>query len=174
MTLRDFILTVREWPWQHLQFFRCFEANIVKELFGFWPIAETEKRKEIKNSGWSNVGDYIHLRSQHPHPHQICSWRAVTCHPPLGHPPTSFPLHSFPSDQNHLIVFISIAITSETHLFIVMALELSRFEFGDPICGRGLPVLWPFLAILRAYRAPQWPLLTREMVPMHRPRCRSY
>ena len=48
MTLRDFILTVREWPWQHLQFFRCFEAKIVKELFGFWPIAETAKRKEIK------------------------------------------------------------------------------------------------------------------------------
>ena len=48
MTLRDFILTVRKWPWQHLQFFRCFEANIVKELFGFWPIAETAKRKEIK------------------------------------------------------------------------------------------------------------------------------
>ena len=24
MTLRDFILTVREWLWQHLQFFRCF------------------------------------------------------------------------------------------------------------------------------------------------------
>ena len=48
MTLRACILTVREWPWQHSQFFRCFEANVVKELFGFWSIAETVKRKEIK------------------------------------------------------------------------------------------------------------------------------